>query len=108
MSDAEFVPERKSGPPHLKRNLTEGPIAKTLILFSLPLLGTNVLQSLNFSANQFWVAHILGVTAITAIGNANVVSMLAQGAIFGATSRRDCSKALASASLCPKPRRSTL
>jgi putative MATE family efflux protein len=85
MSDAEFVPERKSGPPHLKRNLTEGPIAKTLILFSLPLLGTNVLQSLNFSANQFWVAHILGVTAITAIGNANVVSMLAQGAIFGAT-----------------------
>ena len=69
----------------MKRNLTEGPIAQTLIMFSLPLLGTNVLQSLNFSANQFWVAHILGVTAITAIGNANVVSMLAQGAIFGAT-----------------------
>src|SRR3984957_13865845 len=84
VSDTEF-PSPRRGPPHMKRDLTEGPIAKTLIMFSLPLLGTNALQSLNFSANQFWVAHILGVTAITAIGNANVVSMLAQGAIFGAT-----------------------
>src|SRR3984957_20980337 len=90
MSDSEVLadtdlPAPRSGAPHMKRNLTEGPIAQTLIMFSLPLLGTNALQSLNFSANQFWVAHILGVTAITAIGNANVVSMLAQGAIFGAT-----------------------
>ena len=28
----------------------------TLIMFSLPLLGGNVLQSLNVTANQFWVA----------------------------------------------------
>jgi putative MATE family efflux protein len=73
------------GGAHSRRNLTEGPIARTLILFSLPLLGTNVLQSLNLTANQFWVSHLLGVTAIAAIGNANVIGFLAQGAIFGAT-----------------------
>ncbi len=69
----------------MRRDLTEGPIFKTLIMFSLPLLGSNALQSLNLTANQFWVSHLLGVTAISAIGNANVIGMLAQGAIFGAT-----------------------
>jgi hypothetical protein len=67
------------------RNLTEGPIASTLILFSLPMLGGNILQQLNVTANQFWVAHLLGATDITAIGNANSVMMLMMGAIFGAT-----------------------
>jgi putative MATE family efflux protein len=68
-----------------QRNLTEGPIASTLILFSLPLLGGNLLQQLNVSVNQFWVAHLLGATDITAIGNANSVMMLMMGAVFGAT-----------------------
>jgi len=67
------------------RSLTEGPIAKTLILFSLPLLGGNMLQSLNASVNQFWVAHLLGVTDITAIGNANSVMFMMQSAVMGAT-----------------------
>jgi len=67
------------------RNLTEGPIASTLILFSLPMLGGNILQQLNATANQFWVAHLLGATDITAIGNANSIMMLMMGAIFGAT-----------------------
>lgn len=73
------------GGPHMRRDLTEGPIFKSLVLFSLPLLGSNALQSLNLTANQFWVSHLLGVTAIAAIGNSNVIGMLAQGAIFGAT-----------------------
>ncbi|HWE99811.1 MAG TPA: MATE family efflux transporter [Caulobacteraceae bacterium] len=67
------------------RNLTEGPITSTLIMFSLPMLGGNVLQQLNVTANQFWVAHLLGATDITAIGNANSIMMLMMGAIFGAT-----------------------
>lgn len=64
-------------------NLTEGPITRTLLLFSLPVLGGNVLQSLNGSVNQFWVSHSLGVSAITAIGNANIIMMLLLGSIFG-------------------------
>lgn len=80
------------GPPGMRgmhgpggRNLTEGPILSTLIMFSLPMLGGNVLQSLNATVNQFWVAHMLGTTDITAIGNANSVMFMMQSAIMGAT-----------------------
>lgn len=66
-----------------KHDLTKGPITKTLLLFSLPVLGGNVLQSLNGSVNQFWVSHTLGVSAITAIGNANIIMMMTLGSIFG-------------------------
>ncbi len=66
-----------------KRDLTQGPITSTLLLFSLPVLGGNALQSLNGSVNQFWVSHTLGVTAITAIGNSNIVMMLMLGSLFG-------------------------
>ena len=65
------------------RDLTDGPITRTLLLFSLPLLGGNALQSLNVTVNQIWVSHTLGETAITALGNANIVMMLMLGAIFG-------------------------
>ncbi|MBV9995619.1 MAG: MATE family efflux transporter [Caulobacteraceae bacterium] len=74
-------PGRAPGAGH--RHLTEGPITRTLVTYSLPLLGANVLQSLNGSVNQFWVAHLLGVTAITAIGNANLIMFLLLGAVFG-------------------------
>jgi putative MATE family efflux protein len=66
-----------------RRDLTVGPITRTLLVFSLPLLGANALQSLNGTVNQFWVSHTLGENAITALGNANIVMMLMLGAIFG-------------------------
>ncbi len=65
------------------RDLTQGPITRTLLVFSLPLLGGNALQSLNGTVNQIWVSHTLGEAAITALGNANIVMMLMMGAIFG-------------------------
>src|SRR5579871_3501339 len=78
------------GPPGMggaagRRNLTEGPITSTLLLFSLPLLGGNLLQSLNAAVNQFWVGHTreLGVSAISALSNANIVMMLMLGSIYG-------------------------
>ena len=64
-------------------DLTQGPITRTLLLFSLPLLGANALQSLNGTINQIWVSHLLGEAAITALGNANIVMMLMMGVIFG-------------------------
>ncbi|MBS0409588.1 MAG: MATE family efflux transporter [Proteobacteria bacterium] len=66
-----------------KRNLTEGPITRTLLVFSLPVLGGNALQSLNLTANQIWVSHTLGVQGVTALGNSNQVMMLMLGSIFG-------------------------
>ncbi len=64
-------------------DLTKGPIGKTLILFALPVLGTNILQSLNGSANAIWVSHVLGESALTATSNANQIMFLMLGAVFG-------------------------
>jgi len=64
-------------------DLTTGPIGKTLVLFALPLLGSNVLQSINGSANAIWVSHILGEAALAAISNANQIFFLMLGSMFG-------------------------
>ena len=69
---------RRGGP-----DLTTGPIGKTLIAFSLPVLGSNILQSLNGSANAIWVSHVLGEAALTATSNANQILFLMLGAVFG-------------------------
>ena len=63
--------------------LTEGPIAKTLLLFALPILGSTVLQSLNGSVNAMWIGHYLGEAALTAVSNANLILFLLLGAVFG-------------------------
>jgi putative MATE family efflux protein len=64
-------------------SLTEGPIARTLLLFSLPILGANVLQSLNASVNMVWIGHYLGEAALTASANANLILFLLLGLVFG-------------------------
>jgi len=65
------------------QNLTEGPIPRTLFLFALPILGGNVLQSLNGSVNAVWVGRFLGEQALTAIVNANNILFFLIGAVFG-------------------------
>src|SRR5881296_3576681 len=86
-SAGQFAPAPAGAPgvrgAALRRNLTEGPITRTLLVFSLPLLGGNALQSLNLTANQIWVSHTLGERAVTALGNSNIVMMLMLGSIFG-------------------------
>jgi len=71
---------RRGGP-----DLTTGPIGKTLIVFALPVMGANILQSVNGSANAIWVSHVLGEAALTAISNANQIFFLMLGAAFGIT-----------------------
>ena len=65
------------------QDLTSGPIAKTMFFFMLPVLGTNVLQSLNATVNTFWVSHSLGMAAMAAIQNANIIMMMLMGTVFG-------------------------
>lgn len=69
--------EAKSG------SLTEGPIAKTLFIFSLPILFSNVLQSLNGSINTIWVGRFLGEAAVAATSNAGILMFLMISSIFG-------------------------
>jgi putative MATE family efflux protein len=64
-------------------DLTSGPIPRTLLVFALPVLGSNVLQSLNGSINAVWVGRFLGEAALTATSNANLVLFLLLGTVFG-------------------------
>ena len=81
---AEDSPGAKRAPrPHGGRDLTTGPIARTLLMFALPTLGSSVLQSLNGSINAIWVGRFLGENALAATSNANLVLFLALGAVFG-------------------------
>jgi putative MATE family efflux protein len=77
-TDMRDVPAR-AGP----RDLTQGPIARTLLLFALPTLGSNVLQSLNGSINSIWVGRFLGEGALAATTNANLVMFLMFALGFG-------------------------
>jgi putative MATE family efflux protein len=66
-----------------RHSLTEGSIGRGLLLFALPILYGNVLQSLNASVNSFWVGHFLGEAALTETTNANSVLFLILGGVFG-------------------------
>lgn len=65
------------------RDLTQGPISRTLLLFALPTLGSNILQSLNGSINSIWVGRFLGEQALAATSNANIIMFLMFSAVFG-------------------------
>ena len=70
-------------PPAKQVSLIEGPIARTLLLFALPILGSTVLQSLNASVNAMWIGHYLGEAALTAGSNATLIIFLLLSMVFG-------------------------
>jgi putative MATE family efflux protein len=72
-------PPRRPG----QRDLTQGPITRTLVAFALPTLGSSVLQSLNGSINAVWVGRYLGEGALAATSNANMVMFLLMAFVFG-------------------------
>src|ERR1043166_200325 len=63
--------------------LSSGPVMVTLLLFSLPVLGASVLQSLNSSINGAWVGHLIGEVGVAATANANLIIFLITALIFG-------------------------
>ena len=80
MTDPPNLPGR---PPRRSGDLTQGPIARTLLLFALPTLASNVLQSLNGTVNSIWVGRLLGEGALAATANANIIMFLVFSAVFG-------------------------
>ncbi len=66
-----------------QRDLTSGHVGRTLLLFALPTLGSNILQSLNGSINAVWVGRFLGEGALAATSNANIIMFLVFSAVFG-------------------------
>ncbi|HWV13408.1 MAG TPA: MATE family efflux transporter, partial [Sphingobium sp.] len=65
------------------RDLVNGPIASSLLLFAIPTLASNVLQSLNGSINAIWVGRFLGAQALAATANANITMFLMFSIVFG-------------------------
>lgn len=79
MSDAPAP----AAPGALRGDLTQGPLLRTLMLFALPQLVGNVLQSLNGSINAIWVGQLLGDGALAATANANIIMFLLFALVFG-------------------------
>lgn len=66
-----------------QRDLTQGSVAKTMLLFALPTLGSSMLQSLNGSINAIWVGRVLGEEALAATANGNIVMFILISFVFG-------------------------
>jgi putative MATE family efflux protein len=64
-------------------DLTQGPIAKTLLTFALPTLASSILQSLNGTINAIWVGRFIGEGALAATSNSNMVMFLLTAFVFG-------------------------
>lgn len=84
MSESEATrAEGTPGARPLRGDLTQGPLARTLLIFAVPQLIGNVMQSLNTSINAVWVGRLLGDSALAATANANIVMFLLFALVFG-------------------------
>ena len=64
-------------------DLTQGPILGTLLAFSVPMLISSILQTLNGSINAIWVGRLLGESALAATANANIIMFLLVALVIG-------------------------
>ncbi len=64
-------------------DLTRGNPLRTLIMFSLPQMIGNVMQSLNGSINAVWVGRLIGPNALAATAIANIIMFLMLALVFG-------------------------
>ncbi len=65
------------------RDLTEGTVWKTLMLFALPALGGNILQSLNQTISAIYVGKLIGENALAGTTVAGMIFFLLFSTIFG-------------------------
>ena len=59
--------QRPAQRPAMRGNLTEGPVLRTLVLFSIPMLLSNILQSLSGTINNIYIGQMIGVDALAAV-----------------------------------------
>lgn len=78
---ADEAPARPA--PQHGRDLTAGPIGKTLLVFAMPTLISSILQSLNGTVNSIWIGRFLGEKALASTFNANFIMFLLMSFVFG-------------------------
>lgn len=67
----------------MNRNLTEGPILKSMIIFALPLIFGNLLQQLYNVVDTYVVGQYLGADAIAAVGSSYSIVTFITSIILG-------------------------
>jgi len=67
----------------MERNLTQGPITRSLILFSLPLIFGNLIQQLYNVADTLIVGKAIGSSALSAVGSSYALMVLLTSVILG-------------------------
>lgn len=77
------MPPRQTARAAKVMDLTEGPIAKNLLLFALPTMAGNILQTISGSINSIWVGRLIGETALAATANANIIMFMMMALFFG-------------------------
>ena len=83
MSEAKPIEDLATPQQAMRGDLTQGPVAKTLLMFALPTLGSNVLQSLNGSISAIYVGKFLGENAFAAAGISTMVMFMIFSSVFG-------------------------
>ena len=68
-----------------KQDLTTGNVSKTLILFALPMLLANLLQSFYSIVDMLVIGRIVGETGLAAISNASMISFIINSICIGVT-----------------------
>lgn len=68
-----------------EQNLTTGSVPKKLIIFALPLLFANLLQSFYSIVDMLVVGNIVGETGLAAISNASMISFIINSICIGVT-----------------------
>ncbi|MGE3693450.1 MAG: MATE family efflux transporter [Novosphingobium sp.] len=81
--DDDQVPSAAPQRAAMRGDLTQGTVGKTLLRFTVPTLGSNVLQSLNGSISAIYVGKFLGETAFAGAGIANMAMFLIFSSVFG-------------------------
>lgn len=67
----------------MERDLTRGNVARSLVLFSLPLMAGNLLQQLYNLTDTWIVGRFLGQTALAAVGSAFTLMTLLTSILLG-------------------------
>jgi putative MATE family efflux protein len=89
VAETQLVPQTPpprgpvGAPEGSRGDLTQGPILRTLLAFSIPMLISSVLQTLNGSINAIWVGRLLGESALSATANANILMFMLIALVIG-------------------------
>ena len=67
----------------MEKNLTQGPITKTLLLFALPMIGGNMLQQLYNIADTLIVGRFVGSGALAAVGSSYTLMTFLTSILLG-------------------------